>query len=119
MKLVKLTTGDAGNVSIWINPMTVQVVNQKIGAKYKAVVVAGGQAFPVWEEASHIVGLMNKQLNDLSEGEKQEQQDEGYRCEKCLADPRCRSKDGRHRLCARVMGEVTVEECEDIRRQGV
>lgn len=119
MKLVKLTTGEDGNVSFWINPMTVQVISQKIGPKYKAVVVAGGQAFPVWEEASHIVGLMNKQLNDLSEGEKQEKQDEGYSCEKCLADPRCRSKDGRRRLCARVMGEVTVKECEDIRRQGV
>ena len=42
MKLIKLTTGEEGNVSFWINPMTVQVINQKIGPKYKSVVVAGG-----------------------------------------------------------------------------
>lgn len=38
-----------------------------------------------------------------------------YTCKKCLADNRCVSKDGTHRQCFRVLGEVTDEECARIR----
>lgn len=47
MKLIRLTTGEQREVAIWINPISVQVINQKIGAKYKAIVLATGQAYPV------------------------------------------------------------------------
>lgn len=64
MKLIKLTTGEQREVAVWINPLSVQVINQKIGTKYKAVVVATGQAYPVWEEAEHIAKLVNEQIGD-------------------------------------------------------
>lgn len=62
MKLIKLTTGEKRELSVWFNPLSVQVINQKIGAKYKAIVLATGQAYPVWEEAEHIAKLVNEQI---------------------------------------------------------
>ena len=38
-----------------------------------------------------------------------------YTYEDCLKDLRVLSKDGTHRLCARILGEVTFAECEEIR----
>lgn len=38
-----------------------------------------------------------------------------YACGKCRADPRVVSRDGTHRQCVRVLGEVTAEECGRIR----
>lgn len=64
MKLIKLTTGEQRDVSVWINPLSVQVINQKIGAKYKAVVVATGQSYLVCEDAEHIAKLVNEQIGE-------------------------------------------------------
>lgn len=64
MNLIKLTTGEQRELSIWINPLSVQVINQKIGAKYKAIVLATGQAYMVWEEAEHIAKLVNEQIGE-------------------------------------------------------
>lgn len=38
-----------------------------------------------------------------------------HTCTKCLADPRVVSKDGTHRQCVRVLGEVTAGECAMLR----
>lgn len=72
MKLVKLTTGEKGEVAIWINPISVPVMKQTIGAKYKAMVVAAGTAYPVWEEAEHIAKLINAEIeqDDLNNWER-------------------------------------------------
>lgn len=72
MKLVKLTTGEQREVSIWVNPLSVQVMKQKIGPKYKAMVVVAGTAYPVWEEAEHIAKLINAEIeqDDLNNWER-------------------------------------------------
>lgn len=64
MRMIKLTTGEQRELSIWINPITCAVINQKIGAKYKALVVAAGQAYMVWESADEIAKMVNEQLKE-------------------------------------------------------
>ena len=64
MKLIKLTTGEQRELSIWINPLSVQVINQKIGAKYKALIMATGNAYMVWEDAEQIAKLVNEQIGE-------------------------------------------------------